>query len=117
VGRLRDPENLQGSTSLLESKCQQNGAYAIHQSNAEERLKPMGEETRAQCEPSKRYERTDRVLIVEDEDNRERATTAFAALGLRTLWAWQRRKKRSRICELPARHADRRRRIARDEWA
>src|SRR5258708_39745455 len=41
----------------------------MQQAKAEERLKPMGEETRAAARAVETLERKDRVLIVEDEDN------------------------------------------------
>src|SRR5439155_15148921 len=41
----------------------------IHQEKAQERLRPMGEETRAAVRAVETLERKDRVLIVEDEDN------------------------------------------------
>src|SRR5260370_34393787 len=47
----------------------QVSAKAINEEDAEERLGPRGEETRAAVRAIEMVERKDRVLIVEDEDN------------------------------------------------
>jgi len=77
----------------------------------------MGEETRAAVRAIETVERKERCSSSKTRQCAKGLRNSFCSAGGATLWRGNGRRSASKIRELPARHADRGRRIARDEWA